>query len=132
MWRTLLLGLGNLLFSWFGTYVVRLPGFDLTPIGIILIARGGEGIIVGALVLAASYCIVKPERFRWVWLQVPAALLTGYLALVIESAFLLVVVYHGALLTTSVALGLFSKDSNHLFYVAMNAGINLLAARFLA
>lgn len=127
MWLTLLLGLANFALGWLGTYVVRLPGFDLTPIGVIIIAQQGEPVLLGATVMTVSYMLVKPSRFSWIWLQLPSALLIGYLALIIPWPVLLITLYHVISITFGIIFGIF--DGKYGIYTFVNVGINLAVAR---
>lgn len=130
MWRTFVLGLVNVALSSVGTYLLRLPGFDLTPVGMVMIAQGGEGIILGSIVLTVAYMIPRPGRFAWIWLQVPVAILIGYIAIWMDAIYTPILVYHAISIAAGLLTGAFS--GRYILYTLINLGLNITIARFYA
>lgn len=128
---TISLALLNILINFLGTRIIRVPGFDITPIGIIAIARAGESVLLGAILLILGYCLVKPDRFAWIWMQIPLALLTGYLALVIMNPYVLILVYELGAVAIALPLGIFAQNPRHVPFILINTGVNFAAARLL-
>lgn len=130
MLLTLLLTVLNTAVTWVGSYLIRLPGFDLTPIGIYLIAQGGESILVGAVLLNASYILPKPNRLGWAWLQFPSTVALGYVALVAPNPYLIIGLYHAISITAGLALQMF--DGKYLTYTLVNISLCFAVARLSA
>lgn len=131
MLYSLLLAALNALLSAFGTYLLRLPGIDLTPLFIIILARSGENVFLAAIILTLSYAAVKPDRFAWAWLLFVSTLATGLLATFVESALLLVLLFHAIHVVVSLAIGTFGASRGHLLYIGVNLALNLVGARLL-
>ncbi len=127
MWLTLLFGLLNLGLSLIGRRIFRLPGFDLTPLGIILIAQHGESILFGALVLTVAFSAVSPGRLRFLWLTLPATLIVGYLALAVPNLLLLLLLYHIICAVCAFFLRFFGF--RYTLFVLVNLCLNLVGAR---
>ncbi|RME31212.1 hypothetical protein D6789_03450 [Candidatus Woesearchaeota archaeon] len=121
------LALLNAALTWFGTYVVRLPGFDLTPMGIFLVAQGGESILLGAVFLNASYILPKPSRLGWAWLQFPSTVLLGYLSFIAPNPYLIIILYHVISVAAGLALQMF--DGRYVLYTLVNIALCCAAAR---
>ncbi len=120
-------GLLNLLVSFAGARLFRLPGFDLVPSGVVLLAWRGESVLLAALLLAAGYLLPAPQRLRHLWMVFPATLLTGYLALLLPHALLLLLFYHAigfVLALLSRALG-----PRYLLFFLVNFSLNLFVLR---
>lgn len=128
MWRTVVLTIVNLGISSLGTLLLRLPGFDLTPIGIVMIARGGESIVLGSVLLTVSYMLPRPGRFAWIWLQVPVAVFAGYVAIWLEAIYIPIFVYHAISIIAGLLTGTFR--GRYMLYTFINLGLNIVVARF--
>nr|AIF18661.1 hypothetical protein [uncultured marine group II/III euryarchaeote KM3_83_G03] len=94
MWLALLFSVINGFMSFIANYVIRLSCLDIAPVAIILIAWRGESIFFGAFMMVLVYNLVSPKDFGFLWIVFPLTLLTGYLALVIHSFFVLLLIYH--------------------------------------
>lgn len=127
MWISLLLGLFNLALSWAGTYVIRLPGFDITPIGVIIAARAGESPLLAALLLTAGYVAPRPSRLSWIWLQLPTAVAIGYLCLIIPNPYVHIILYHIISIAAGIFLAMF--DGRYGIYTFVHFGVNVAVAR---
>ncbi|MBR9692449.1 hypothetical protein GOV07_00780 [Candidatus Woesearchaeota archaeon] len=130
MLLTLLFGLVNFGVTFFGRRFVKLPGFDLTPIGMIILARAGENIFFAALVLTVAYSFPKIGKMRYLWLTVPATILIGFLAVVVENVFLLLAIYHVVCFVFALLIGFFGF--RYFIFVLVNFGLNFAVARLYA
>lgn len=128
MWLILLFTLLNVGLSLLGHKVFRLPGFDLTPLGIILIAQNGESVLLGTFFLTAAFSFHSLKKVRYLWLTVPATLIVGYLALVIPSLLLLLLIYHLICAVCALLLGFFGF--RYFTFVLSNLAVNLVGLRF--
>lgn len=127
MWLTLLLGAINFAVALFGRKLLRLPGFDITPFAMILLAQSGENILFGALVLTVAFAQSSMKRLRYLWLTLPATILIGYLALVVPSAVMLLLIYHLVCFLFAFLLGFFGF--RYLLFLMVNMGLNLALVR---
>jgi hypothetical protein len=107
----------------------KLPGFDLTPFAIVMIAHSGDSILFGALILTLSYSFTSLKKLSFLWLTVPATIITGYLALLIPSPFALVLLYHVLCAVPALFLGFLGFRYG--LFVFVNLGLNLAAARIM-
>lgn len=130
MWFTLLFALLNLPLSFFGTKVLRLPGFDLTPAAIILCAWHGENVFVAALLLTASYAVFSLTELRLLWLTLPLTIGLGYLALAVHNAIALIILYHVIAGVAALLLGLFGV--RYALFVVVNASLSFALVRIAA
>jgi len=125
---TVVLGIINLVVSALGTYGLRLPGFDITPIGVIMIAYRGENILVGSIVLTIAYMLPSPGRFSWVWLQIPAAWLIGWLSVQYSMLIIPILIYHAISVLVGILTG--TLNGRYIMYTVINLGLNVVIARF--
>ncbi len=127
MLLTLALGLLNFAFALVGKRLLKLPGFDLTPLAIILLARAGENVWVGALVLNAALAATSWKHLKYLWLSLPATIIVGLLAGLVPGFILLFLVYHVVTILPAFLLGLFG--THYFLFVLVNLGVNLAGAR---
>jgi hypothetical protein len=127
MWVIALLGAINLALS-FAQYFLPIPGLELTPAAMVLIARSGENIVIGAIVMTLTYMVPQPRRFAFIWLHLPSALLCGWLALHIEGPLLPVLAYGLVSLGPGLVLGLMS--TNYALFIIVNTALNMAVVRF--
>lgn len=126
MWRTLAFGTANLLLS-LSSYLVRIPGLELTPAALVILAQGGESILIGSLVLGLTYMIPQPKRFAYVWLHIPTAALAGWLAIVTDNLYVPILVYEGLSALAGVLLGV--MNGSYIVFLVVNTLLNLLVVR---
>ena len=128
MWRTVVLGGVNVVLGVVGA-LTGVPGLDLTPVAMVMIAQGGEGIVLGAVILTVMYMLPKPGRFAWVWLQVPTAILAGYLAIWQQNLYVPIIAYHAISVGAAIILRAF--DGRYLIATLVSIGLNLAIVRAL-
>lgn len=117
----------NLLLAVVEMKFLRIQSLDIAPIGIIILAQQGEGIILGSLFLAAPYAALNPHKLRFLWATLPLTILIGYLALAIESAYILLVLYHLILAGVALLIGLLT--GSYLLFAGVNFVSNFVVAR---
>lgn len=127
MWLILLFVLINLPIGFVGNKILKVPGFDITMIAIIILARAGENILLSAIILTVAFSFFSINRLKYLWLTVPATILVGYLSLVIPGVFMLFIIYHLVCLLCAFLIGFFGP--RYIFFVMVNLGINLAIAR---
>lgn len=120
-------GIANIILSFIGKRLFKTGGFDLTPFAIILIAQAGDSILFGALILTLSYSFTSLKKLSFLWLTVPATIITGFLALLIPSTYALVLIYHVLCAVPALFLGFFGFRYG--MFVVVNLGLNLGVAR---
>ena len=129
MLLALLLALANGALAFVGSRVFRVPGVDINPLAIILIARHGDSVLFGALLLTLA-TLVSLSRAKYLWLTLPATVLIGYLALAVPSTVVLLIAYHLVCGISAFFLGFFGYRYG--LFVLVNLGLNLLLARAIA
>jgi len=125
---TIILGIANVLFSALGAYALRLPGFDLTLIGVIIAARAGENILVASIVFTVAFCLPKPSRFSYAIIQILLAWLVGWMAVSFDMVFIPIFVFHALALIWVTLVGAF--NGRHILAMLTNIGISLVIGRF--
>jgi hypothetical protein len=127
MWVTIALAAANLVLGLIGTLLLGLPGFDITPVAMVIIALSGENIVVGALLVSVAYMVARPARFAFIWLQVPVAVIVGYSALWTGNIYIPLFVFHALSVGAGVLMGMF--DGRYLLYTIVSLALNFAAAR---
>jgi len=128
MLLTIIFGLLNALFSFLGNQYLKFSAFDITPAAIIIIAWSDGNIWVSSIILVLAYAIITPKEFRFIWFTLPMAFIIGYLALFINSAFLLLLIFHLIGVTFSAVFGYF--NGRYVGFVIANFILNLVVIRF--
>ncbi len=126
MLLTLLVALGNGLFALGGRKLLKLPGFDITPVAVILLARAGEPVLLASLLLTVAYSL-SIDRVRYLWLTLPATILIGYLSLTLPGVYGLLLLYHVLCFVIALLAGFFGP--RYTLFVIINLGVNIIAAR---
>ncbi len=127
MWLIVALAVANFALSALGTWLLHMPGFDLTPIFMVILARSGENTLAGAIALTVAYMLPRPGRFAFVWLQVPVAILVGYLALAMPSLLLPVLVFYVISVAAGILSGTFS--GRYMLHTLIGIALNFTVAR---
>lgn len=123
MLLTIVFGVLNLLLSTLGFRLLRLPGCDLTPAGVIILSSRGENIILAAFILPICAVIGSPQELKYLWLTIPATMLVGFLSLVFPSPVALVILYH--LVCGAFAYGFGFLGGRYLLFVIINVALNI-------
>ncbi|MDD9954443.1 MAG: hypothetical protein OXR66_08995 [Candidatus Woesearchaeota archaeon] len=126
MWITVIMGVVNFALSALGTWLLRLPGFDLSPVGILMVAQGGENTIVGACILATGYMLPRPARFGFIWLEVPVLIGMGYLAGFVNG-YVLIAGFYTISVVAGVLMGIFG--GRYVLHTLVGLGLNFAVAR---
>ena len=127
MWRTIAFSIANTLLS-LSSYLAPIPGLELTPAAMVLIAQGGESVVLGAVLLTLTYMVPQPKRFAYIWLHLPSALLAGWLALHVENPYIPVLAYEA--LSFGVGLVTGALSGWYIAFLLINTGLNLSIIRF--
>ncbi len=122
-----ILGILTLITSTVFAYGIRVPGMDLTPIGTIMVAHAGGNPLLAAVVLSIAYKLPKPQRLIWIWVQVPVAYLTGWLAATFNAVLWPIIVYY----VLSLGFGIVSGTIGGRYYLSVAVGLclNLVIGR---
>ena len=127
MLLTLLMTLLNVGFTFIRKTAISVPGLDINPIAMIIIAQQGENIILGALFVVAAHAVPDLKGGRYLYLALPSMIIVGFLALVIQNVFLLLLTYH--LIIGLIAFFLGQMSSRHIIFAMTNLAVNLIIGR---
>lgn len=123
---TLLLVVLNALCT-FARKFIKMPGFDINAMGIIIISQQGESVILGSILLVLAHAFPNYQSTRYLWLAFPATIITGFATFAIHNVFLLILFYHAVIFIISLLTRTLSY--RYAIFFMINFFLNATVAR---
>jgi hypothetical protein len=112
----------NAALSFIANHVINFSALSITPISVILIAHHGGTVWVAAPLLVLAYAIVSIDDLAYLWITLPLAFFTGYLALGLDNIAALLLIYHAIGAAFAFNLGYF--DTRYAAFMTINYTLN--------